>query len=468
MKVLVFASDDKEFLKSIKVWRNLGIHITGVVPTRSLDEIKSEVDACISENNFVRNMFESTKQGKSQYVNTFQKEYRVFCLTLDRLSFYSTPSMFSENLFNYFIEFALDFLKDNNFNKVILGNVAHLIHTVAFQVAVKILNLDIFHRELPAIGSGVIALWFKNGSNIYTTNSVKIFKAEDEELKMNVIINSINKISHGEDSVSRFNYMVDQSKSRRLSRFKYILYGLKFISFIPWLILVIRNKEGFLNVPYLSQFGLFKPYPSISALRKIFLQKKTTLDILFKEYENLSSNIASDLDYIYFPLHYQPEASTVPLGWPFHDQIYVAHKLADSLPNGFKLVIKEHSTQFHLNYRGDRGRWSGYYKALSSHPKILLAPIGQSSDKIIGNSKGVVSVNGSTVLESGVRFNKPSVVLANDTYHGLSKIRHEGKIENVYTLLKEIENDNELDFDVYKFVERKINIFFVNEVPNIK
>jgi len=466
MSVLIFVSDDSAFVESIQSWGNSGLELFGVIPTRSIGTIKHEFGEYISENTLVRDMFESKTQAREQYINSFSTEYRIFCLALDRVSFYCSSSMFSENLFNIFVERALDFLTSNNIRKVVFGNVPHQVHTIAFQVSAQILDIDIYHRELPAIGSGAIALWFKNGNRIKSHNSVKISGFIDYESKIQTIVKSISKIEEGGDSKSRFDYMIEQSKSRKLTKLKYIFYSLKFLSFVPWIILLIRNKEGFLNTPHISQFGLFKPYPSVLTIRKIFLQKKKVINSFLREYKDTSSAIPKELQYFYLPLHYQPEASTVPLGWPFHDQIFVAHKIADNLPDGVKLVVKEHPTQFHLNYRGDRGRWLGYYELMSSHKNILLAPIDSDSDVIIKKSQGVISVNGSTVLESGVKFKKASVVLANDMYHGLSKIRCEGSIDRVVDLLLDINRDCP-DLDIDKFSRDRASDFFVNEIPSV-
>lgn len=459
MTILIFVSDDRAFVESIRSWSNSELELFGVIPTRSVDTVQNEFDEYISENTLVRDMFESKNQAREQYIDSFSTEYRIFCLALDRVSFYCSSSMFSENLFNVFVERALDFLTSNNIRQIIFGNVPHQVQTVAFQVSAQILDIDIYHRELPAIGSGAIALWFKNGSRIKAHGSIKIPGFKDQESKIQLIAKSISKIEEGENSKSRFDYMVGQSKSRNLAKLKYAFYGLKFFGFIPWIVLLIRNREGFLNTPHISQFGLFKSYPSVFAIRKIFLQKKRIINSFLEEYENTSSAIPEGLQYFYFPLHYQPEASTVPLGWPFHNQIFVAHKIADNLPDGMKLVVKEHPTQFHLNYRGDRGRWFGYYQLMNSHENIVLAPIGSDPDIIIRKSKGVVSVNGSTVLESGVKFKKASVVLANDTYHGLSRIRCEGSIDRVVDLLLHIDWDHP-DLDIDKFSKDRANDFF--------
>lgn len=46
--------------------------------------------------------------------------------------------------------------------------------------------------------------------------------------------------------------------------------------------------------------------------------------------------------FVYFPLHYQPEASTVPMGGSYADQVLVARLMNDALPEGTLLYIKEH------------------------------------------------------------------------------------------------------------------------------
>ena len=252
MNILVFVSDDDAFLKCTNAWRNAEKHLFGVIPTRSIDVVKNQFDQSISENTLVRKMFDSKKQSNAQYIDSFPDEYRVFCLVLDRVSFYCTSSMFAENLFGVFVEAALDFLMENKLQKVVFGNVPHQVHAVAFQVAAKILNLDAYHREIPAIGSGIITLWFKNGNRIEALKSTKISESVNQKTKLEVIVESIKKIEHGSSSTSRFDYMIGQTSSRNLAGWKYKLYSLKFLSFIPWLSLVflwIKALKGGITTP---------------------------------------------------------------------------------------------------------------------------------------------------------------------------------------------------------------------------
>ena len=60
-----------------------------------------------------------------------------------------------------------------------------------------------------------------------------------------------------------------------------------------------------------------------------------------------------DYDYVYFPLHYEPERTTNPDGGIFHDQFIALCNLRKLVPENIKILIKEHQSQFFLS-KGSR------------------------------------------------------------------------------------------------------------------
>ena len=69
--------------------------------------------------------------------------------------------------------------------------------------------------------------------------------------------------------------------------------------------------------------------------------------------------------YVFYPLHFEPEATTLVHGSYFEDQLTVVKNLARSLPAGWELVVKEH---FYM--RGQRRL--GFYRSLLSIPNLRL------------------------------------------------------------------------------------------------
>jgi hypothetical protein len=120
---------------------------------------------------------------------------------------------------------------------------------------------------------------------------------------------------------------------------------------------------------------------------------------------------APDLNqpYVYFPLHYQPERTTVPDGGRFSDQLLVAEVLAAGLPAGWKLYVKEHPRQFRRGVSWSKVRSVEFYDRLAAQPGLQLVPLEHSSHELIARSRAVATVTGTSGWEA-VQGGKPALV----------------------------------------------------------
>ena len=102
--------------------------------------------------------------------------------------------------------------------------------------------------------------------------------------------------------------------------------------------------------------------------------------------------------YIYFPLHFQPEASTSPLGRGFVDQELIIGLLSKAYLNtDVTIYVKEHPRPPKME---GSTRTRDFYEKILSYPNVRLIDINANSIKLIENSLAVASVSGSAVLES--------------------------------------------------------------------
>lgn len=118
---------------------------------------------------------------------------------------------------------------------------------------------------------------------------------------------------------------------------------------------------------------------------------------------SIQSGLAKETNYVYFPLHMQPEASSDPLGGFFADQLYLASTIASSLPSDWLLVVKEHPLQNAAN------RSVGFHQALREIPKTVWAPLSMTSAELIEGSRAVATISGTVAAESTHR-GTPAVV----------------------------------------------------------
>jgi len=107
--------------------------------------------------------------------------------------------------------------------------------------------------------------------------------------------------------------------------------------------------------------------------------------------------------FAFFPLHYDPEASTMVLSPLQANQPGVIEALAKSLPFGMDLVLKEHQTMVGL-------RPAGFYETLQKMPKVILASPSESPFKLIQRADLICTITGTTAWEA-IQLGKPVVVI---------------------------------------------------------
>jgi len=106
--------------------------------------------------------------------------------------------------------------------------------------------------------------------------------------------------------------------------------------------------------------------------------------------------------FVYFPLHFQPEATTSAKGRHFVELYEVALSISNNLPDGVHLVIKEHPHQ----YQKLLPRPPGFMNKLAKIPKTFIVDSSWNSTDLRRKCLGVVTVsgtNGFELLASGKR-----------------------------------------------------------------
>jgi hypothetical protein len=110
----------------------------------------------------------------------------------------------------------------------------------------------------------------------------------------------------------------------------------------------------------------------------------------------------SSRPYVFYPLHFEPEATTLVHGSYFEDQLSVVKNLARSLPAGWELVVKEH---FYM--RGQRRL--GFYRTLRSIANLRLLPFEVPTNELIMNARVVAVISSTAGLEGGL-IGKPVLI----------------------------------------------------------
>jgi hypothetical protein len=147
--------------------------------------------------------------------------------------------------------------------------------------------------------------------------------------------------------------------------------------------------------------GLYgKHRVGVRDLSSMLVSEERKKNRLKKEYQQFSKNVNFENRYVYFPLHYQPELTTTPLGNEASDQIYVIRELSKALPNGVELLVKEHPSQHARVLHGGQGRFLGCWECVSQLPNVTLCDPDISSISLVKNAEAVVTITGTAGWEA--------------------------------------------------------------------
>lgn len=182
------------------------------------------------------------------------------------------------------------------------------------------------------------------------------------------------------------------------------------------------------------------------AVEAKFRKKKKKIKKLMESSVDKNFSL-EDGRFFYFPLHYQPEQTTVPLGGYFSDQIYLIREISKVMPVDCKLVVKEHPSQFTLGLAGHFGRYPGFWKELSSLDKVILVSPSISSRKLIEKTIAVFTITGTAGWEAIVS-GKPCIYFGKAWYSRFPQAI-QGDISNLAATVSDLAQGRKVipDFD---------------------
>lgn len=130
-------------------------------------------------------------------------------------------------------------------------------------------------------------------------------------------------------------------------------------------------------------------------------------------YNDLRSVIDSKPDlekkFIYFPLHFQPELTTMPMGGKYQDQILALEHLSSVLPDGWKIYVKDNPRQ----NRAMRGEV--WFKRFKTIPNTVMIDPAFDTYTLIRKSQCVATITG-TVGWEAITGGKTAITFGNPWY----------------------------------------------------
>lgn len=127
---------------------------------------------------------------------------------------------------------------------------------------------------------------------------------------------------------------------------------------------------------------------------------------LEKFYDENSIEPDFSSNYLYLPLHFQPERTTSPQGGIFSYQEIYIKMVSFYAPKNWFIYIKEHPSQ------SINGRSIEFYKTINKFSNVKFIKKGSDSIKLLLNSRAVITVTGTASWEA-LFYKKPTIIFGN-------------------------------------------------------
>lgn len=219
-------------------------------------------------------------------------------------------------------------------------------------------------------------------------------------------------------------YFSSHDNTKQINEYKKSMSKNKFGNKLNTILKFFFTNKNYQN--HFSKYGRSK-IKIISKLPSILLKSKYRSSFIekhsFKKIEDFTP-------FVYYPLHSEPERAINIAAPFFSNQSEIIHNIAKSLPINYRLCVKEHPS---MSLKG--GRDVDFYKKLIDMPNVFLIHPHVTREKILKNCSLVITVSGTSALES-VLFRKPSIVFTKCNFSHLDSIYTINSFEELPNTIK--------------------------------
>ena len=169
----------------------------------------------------------------------------------------------------------------------------------------------------------------------------------------------------------------------------------------------INKKTGKLSARHSLVSKILKESLEQKGSRVKFIVKAIAYSVyrryVLHSYNKLVSDKLFNNDkYVLVNLHYQPEASSIPMGGVFAYQELVISMISRTLPEGWYVYVKEHPShllnnriQFSLKFRHP-----DFYKNIAQYKNVKIVPVSENNFRLIDEAQAVATLTGTAGFEA--------------------------------------------------------------------
>ena len=190
---------------------------------------------------------------------------------------------------------------------------------------------------------------------------------------------------------------------------------------------VPKFKLKFLALPlFWIRQRFFNPHTRDKGNYMYYQDYKTAFDplkyyIRYKKSRKYYNKADLSKKFVYYPLHLQPEASTIVCAQKYEKQLFFLDNLAKSVPADTLIYAKEH-----YSFLGSRD--NGFYEELKKYPNIVLIDPWEDSFALIKHCQCVATLTG-TAGQEAMLLRRPVIMGGDILYEDAPGIM---RIEDIY------------------------------------
>ena len=342
----------------------------------------------------------------------------LFISAFDRTAPIPNSAHYVHHLFWDLVGYYISFFNENKkVDSVLFDNTPHLPWDICLFFVAKMLNKKvIFLRKTGMRGYVYIDEDFRPNKGNWQIEYVGLLNPLKTVVKKIDFHPDLEKLSFSIGQVDGMWPVDINIKTGLFLKLKNILKGMGLASVVRLAGVIVKKplnnytaatesssqRTVLAGMNFVNKWNFIKIYSSyVKALRSKIR--------LYKDLE--SSHLELDEPFVYFALHLQPERSTIPEGLIYDDQILAIRILSEALPNGWKILVKEHPKQMHFDIRTTHGRSCLDYKRLYEINNVDIVPLEVSQKELVQKCKCTATISGSVSWE-GLLLGKPSLIFS--------------------------------------------------------
>ena len=336
------------------------------------------------------------------------------------------------DLYYKLLRYWVGYINENAFDMIFISYIPHSIHNYLIYVVAKIKNIQIaIGRTAPFLINKPYVYYFSEDFNILHKNFNKYYDyliddfSDKKNVDKNVLVDYLKKYIDNDDSNRTL------VTTLRKNKFKII------------------SKRFFLEFKNRNFTNIIRKFYKLLILG--FSDKK-----ILKYCEKHETIPDLNIKYVYFPLHWQFEATTLPNGGIFRNQLLAIELVAQHLPIDYKLFVKEHPAYWlnreKFDYIKDT-RNKEFYKRIVSLNNVNLVKHDFDNNSLIAKAHGIITINGSVGFEA-LRIGKPVMMFGNSFYMFYKNVYHVKKNSDIKAFFDSLSNKS------HQQTFRELIIFF--------